>query len=100
MGGNAAAEAAPWQVVRLRAMLCAAEAHSSAVGHRPAWRLTVYLSESVGVYAGRPGREVMAPPRGIEPRPQTSMLAGGAQLAGNSPLRSVGIFRWYNLSER
>ena len=33
MGGNAAAEAAPWQVVRLRAMLCAAEAHSSAVGH-------------------------------------------------------------------
>ena len=39
MGGNAAAEAAPWQLVRLRAMLCAAEANSSAVGHRPAWRL-------------------------------------------------------------
>ena len=43
----------------------------------------VYLSESVGVYAGRPGREVMAPPRGIEPRLPTSMLARGAQLAGN-----------------
>ena len=33
-----AAEAAPWQVVRLRAVLCAAEAHSSRVGHWPAWR--------------------------------------------------------------
>ena len=33
----------------------------------------VYLSESVGVYAGRPGREVMAPPRGIEPRLPASM---------------------------
>ena len=40
MGGNAAADAAPWQVVRLRAILCAAEAHSSAVDHRHAWRLT------------------------------------------------------------
>ena len=44
MGGNAAAEAAPWQLVRLRAMLCAAEAHSSAVGHRPAWRRTLTLT--------------------------------------------------------
>ena len=44
MGGNAATEAAPWQVVRLRAMLCAAEANSSAVGHRPAWRLTLTLT--------------------------------------------------------
>ena len=38
MAGMAAAEAASWQVVRLRGLLCAAEAHSSRVGHWPAWR--------------------------------------------------------------
>ena len=44
MAGKAAAEAAPWQVVRLRGVLYAAEAHSSGVGHRPAWRLTLTLT--------------------------------------------------------
>jgi hypothetical protein len=38
MAGMAATEAAPWQVVRLRGVLCTAEAHSSRVGHWPAWR--------------------------------------------------------------
>ncbi len=38
MAGMAAAEAAPWLVVRLRGVLCTAEAHSSRVGHWPAWR--------------------------------------------------------------
>lgn len=31
-------------------------------------------------------RSAAAPPRGIEPRPPTSMLAGGAQLAGHTAL--------------
>ena len=71
----------------LRAPLRALAAPSkSNVAH--SWLMRVYgypytLSESVGVYAGRPGREVMAPPRGIEPRLPASMLARGAQLAGN-----------------
>ena len=38
MAGMAAAEAAPWLVVRLRGVLCTVEAHSSRVGHWPAWR--------------------------------------------------------------
>ena len=38
MARMVAAEAAPWLVVRLRAVLCTVEALSSRVGHWPAWR--------------------------------------------------------------
>ena len=38
MAGMAEAEAAQWLVVRLRGVLYTAEAHSSGVGHKPAWR--------------------------------------------------------------
>ena len=44
MAGMAAAEAAPWLVVRLRGVLCAVDAHSSGAGHTPAWRLTIALT--------------------------------------------------------